>query len=67
MSKLFLCDYDYYDIVKSLRNLTFEEILKQEKWWILITVGNIQGVYQTKYYYGSVEKSKFLFSWFADW
>ena len=36
--------------------------VQQEKWWILITVKNIYRVYQTKYYYGSVKKSKFSFS-----
>ena len=37
-------------------------ISNMKKWWILITMGNIQGVYQTKYYYDSVRKSKFSFS-----
>ena len=37
--------------------------LTQEKWWVLITVRNISGVHQTKYYYDSVKKSKFLCSY----
>ena len=33
--------------------------VQQEKWWILITVGNTKGVYERKYCYASVKKSIF--------
>ena len=38
-------------------------IFQQKKWWILSTVRNIYEIYQTKYYYDIVKKSKFWFSW----
>ena len=60
-----------HETIRSLRiwwNVAEMYILKrcllcvqQEKKWILITLKNISGVYQTKYYYGSVKKSKFSF------
>ena len=62
MTKLFLCDYNhckrYGKMSKkyeSWRDANW--VLNRKKWCIFITVRNIQGVYQTKYYYGSVKKS----------
>ena len=45
MSKLFLCDYHHYGVVKCHRNMNFEEMNTEastgKKWWISITMKNI--------------------------
>ena len=60
MSELF----SYDGVVKCQRNLNFEKMdtvsYTGKKWWGLMK--NIWGVPQTKYYYGSVKKSKCSFS-----
>ena len=56
-------------MVKCRRNVSFEDMdpidterSAEKKSWFLITVRNIYGVYQKKYYYGSVKKSTFSFN-----
>ena len=53
------------NMVKCRRNVNFEEMFTErltgKKKRILITFKNTSGVYQTKYYYGIIKKSKFSF------
>ena len=68
MSKLFLCDYIHYEqyVEISLKCQFWRDgywAFNRLKWWVLITVRNIYRVYQTKYYYSSVEKNNSSFSW----
>ena len=65
MSKLFFQNY-HYDMVKCRPNVNFKEMntecSKGKNNGFCLLRGICQGVYQTKYYYGSVKKSKFSFS-----
>ena len=66
MWKLLFENYYHYIMVIFRRIVNLDEmdteLVQQEKIWILSTGRNISGVNQTKYYYGSVTKSKFSFS-----
>ena len=52
------------NMVKCRRNVNFEEMFTERSTGKKMDFNyfeNISGVYQTKYYYGSVKKSKFSF------